>query len=143
MGTSCPNPRIVDFNPKSGPVEGGTTITITGTDLGVTFDGFIANSITIRGVPCTPTDRQSYIPGKQIRCITTQGVTTGPITVLVSLRSHPGKSDMQFIVVNPQVRQVIPTLGPMAGGSRLTVWGSNLNIGNLEDTTIIERHSVL
>ena len=136
VGTGCPDPVISDFNPKSGPVEGGTTITITGTDLGVTFDDFTANSITIGDAPCTPTDRESYIPGKQIRCITTQGVTTGPNALLVSLPSRPGTSDIQFILSNPQIRQVTPTFGPMAGGTQLTVWGSNLSIGNIEDTNI-------
>ena len=136
MGSSCPHPRIIDFNPKSGPVEGGTTITITGTDLGVTFDDFATDSIMIGRVSCTPTDRERYIPGEQIRCITTQEETTGSKTVLLSVLSRPGTTNTQFVFANPQIRQVTPTRGPMAGGTRLTVWGSNLSVGNVENTTI-------
>ena len=34
---SCPAAQITSVTPSSGPVEGGTTIAITGTDLGVTY----------------------------------------------------------------------------------------------------------
>ncbi len=35
---TCPNPEITHFTPKSGPWEGGTNVTITGINLGKTFD---------------------------------------------------------------------------------------------------------
>jgi len=35
---TCPNPEITHFSPKSGPWEGGTNVTITGINLGKTFD---------------------------------------------------------------------------------------------------------
>ena len=47
-------------NPNSGPYQGGTTITITGTDLGIVVQDII--SITIGGAPCT-IDSDSYLPG--------------------------------------------------------------------------------
>ena len=139
MSGSCPRPTITDFNPKSGSIEGGTTITIEGTNLGVTFDDFSANSITIGGVPCTPTDRDSYIPGRQIRCTTTNlsQVSTGQKTVLVFAPSGIGSTNTQFRVASPQIWGVVPVLGPVAGGTRMTVLGANLNVGNIEDTRII------
>lgn len=30
----CPDPQIISFEPASGPVEGGTQLTITGVNLG-------------------------------------------------------------------------------------------------------------
>ena len=47
-------------NPNSGPYQGGTTITITGTDLGVVVQDII--SVTIGGVPCM-VDSNNYQPG--------------------------------------------------------------------------------
>ena len=47
-------------NPTSGPYQGGTTITITGTNLGVVVQDII--SVTIGGVPCM-IDSNTYVPG--------------------------------------------------------------------------------
>ena len=46
-------------NPNSGPYQGGTTITITGTDLGVVVQDII--SATIGGAPCM-VDSDGYQP---------------------------------------------------------------------------------
>ena len=140
-GSQCPMPSITNFSPMSGPPEGGTAITIVGRELGVTFDDFTANSIMIAvedqtGVPCMPTDRESYVPGREIRCITTTGGTIGLNMIEISLSSRSGRSTSPFTVVSPQITGVVPSLGPQAGGTRLTVYGSDLNIGNIEDTRI-------
>ena len=47
-------------NPNSGPYQGGTSITINGTDLGVVFQDII--SVTIGETPCM-IDSNSYQPG--------------------------------------------------------------------------------
>ena len=134
---TCPSPTITDFNPKSGPIEGGTTITITGTDLGVTFEDFTNSSITIGGVPCTPTDRDSYIPGRQINCHTA-GFSSqmSAENIKVSLSSGQGLSEGQFTLSTPEIFDIFPSLGPVAGGTPLSVKGSYLNIGNTENTRI-------
>ena len=69
-GANCPGPMITDFNPKFGPPEGGTTITITGTDLGVSFSDFTApgSSITVGGATCAPANPENYMPGQRIDC---------------------------------------------------------------------------
>ena len=136
-GSDCTNPSIFDFNPKSGPPEGGTTIIITGTDLGVSFSDFTRNSIQVGGVNCTPTNPDNYIPGRRISCITTSsGGSTGAKTILITLPNGAGTSDMRFNIVSPQITRVFPPRGPQAGGTQLTVYGSDLNIGNTEDTRI-------
>ena len=139
-GTNCPPPTITDFTPKFGPPEGGTTITITGTDLGVSFSDFTApgSSITMGGVTCMPTNPDNYMPGQRIDCITTNsGGSTGSETIIITIPN--GRADSMntlFRVVSPQITRVVPSLGPQAGGTRLTVYGSDLNIGNIEDTRI-------
>ena len=48
------------MNPNSGPYQGGTDVTITGTDLGVVFEDII--NITIGGSLCRIYN-DSYQPG--------------------------------------------------------------------------------
>ena len=133
-GSSCPAPIIEDFNPKKGPIEGGTTITITGKELGITFDDFAPESIKVGNVLCTLVN-MSYVPGVQILC-TTGRLVTQTNTILISLHSNAITSSEHFVVATPKVFGVSPSLGPMAGGTRLIVWGENLDIGNQEDTRI-------
>uniref|UniRef100_A0A673ZN65 Plexin-B1 n=1 Tax=Salmo trutta TaxID=8032 RepID=A0A673ZN65_SALTR len=49
---SCPAPVIHFMEPISGPVDGGTVVTISGSNLGQKAED-IQNSVTIAGVPCT------------------------------------------------------------------------------------------
>ena len=138
-GSNCANPSISDFDPKSGPPDGGTTIIITGTDLGVVFSDFTSpgNSIRVGGVTCTPTNPDNYIPGRRISCTTTSsGGSTGAKTILITLPNGAGTSNTQFNVVSLQITRVFPPHGPQAGGTQLTVYGTDLNIGNTEETRI-------
>ena len=127
-------PTITDFFPKIGPPEGGTTIVITGTDLGVSFSDFAEDSIQVGGVNCTPADFDGYMPGQRISCTTTNsGVSTA---VMIMLSNGPARSVETFIRVSSEVTGVFPPHGPQAGGTNLTVYGTNLNIGNTENTRI-------
>jgi plexin A len=110
-----------------------------GTDLGISFNDFTApgSSIQVGGVACTPTDPDSYVPGRTVSCITTSsGGSTGPRTILITLPNGAGTSNTQFNIVSPEITGVFPSRGPQAGGTNLTVYGTNLNIGNTVNTTI-------
>jgi plexin A len=134
-GMQCPIPTITDFNPKFGPPEGGTTINITGTDLGVSFNDFVENSIQVGGVNCMPTNPDGYTSGRRISCTTTNsGMSTA---VEISLPNGNATSgETLFTRVSPRVTRVFPSRGPQAGGTNLIVYGTNLDIGNTEDTRI-------
>uniref|UniRef100_A0A8C3GRE7 Plexin-B1 n=1 Tax=Cairina moschata TaxID=8855 RepID=A0A8C3GRE7_CAIMO len=54
----CPAPLIHSVYPLSGPVEGGTRITITGSNLGQKHQD-IAETVTVAGIPCA-VDAQEY-----------------------------------------------------------------------------------
>ena len=139
VGSDCAGPSISDFNPKFGPPEGGTTITIAGTDLGISFNDFSApgSSIQVGGVTCTPTNPDSYVPGRMISCTTTSsGGSTGSEIINIELPNGHGMSTVRFTTVSPQITGVIPSRGPQAGGTQLTVYGTDLNIGNTENTRI-------
>uniref|UniRef100_A0A673CGZ9 Plexin-B1 n=1 Tax=Sphaeramia orbicularis TaxID=375764 RepID=A0A673CGZ9_9TELE len=49
---TCPAPVIHFLDPVSGPVEGGTVLTISGSNLGQRAED-IQNSVTVAGIPCS------------------------------------------------------------------------------------------
>uniref|UniRef100_A0A674P295 Plexin b2b n=1 Tax=Takifugu rubripes TaxID=31033 RepID=A0A674P295_TAKRU len=49
--TECPNPQITDIIPRFGPMGGGISITILGSNLGIHSDDI--KSISVVGEPCT------------------------------------------------------------------------------------------
>lgn len=138
----CDDPAITDFDPKNGPPQGGTTITITGTNLGQQFTDIL--SITIGSRLCIAI-AESYVTGTQVQCTVS---TSGPsqndaiaITVSSSDGNKMGTSGVQYEFLTPSISSVSPSLGPRSGGTRITITGSNLNIGNTEQTRIILRES--
>ena len=60
---SCPKPKVTKISPKKGPVEGGTRVTIVGSDLGVRFSDI--SSVTIGGIECRLREEE-YSPGKTL-----------------------------------------------------------------------------
>ena len=137
--SGCPTATITSVLPASGPPEGGTTVTITGTDLGVTYAD-IVNNVMISSSPCI-TQEDGYTPGRQIICETT-AFTSGPgpkdiiITVQRGTSSDTVVGGSLFTVVAPTVTGVEPSFGPMSGGTSITIRGTGLNISNVEDTRV-------
>ncbi len=135
-GQQCPAPDITNFSPQSGPPGGGTTITITGRNLGVTFSDFTANSITLRRAPntmfpCTPIS-DDYVAGVTVKC-RTNPIPAETYSLVIDLpRSSGSRVGMasSFEVLTPTVSGASPLFGPIAGGTVLTITGTNLNIGN-------------
>ena len=134
QGDNCPDPVITSFTPTSGLPEGGTTITIQGSDLGVVFQDITDGSITISGAPCTPI-AESYMTAVSVQCETTGGVSTGTIRIQLG-GGRFGESLQEFTVVFPAIAAVEPAFGPMAGGSQVKVQGANLDAGNSGETTV-------
>ena len=133
-GVQCPGQMITGFSPPSGPPSGGTVITITGSDLGVTIDDFDPpGGITVGGVACTPL-AEGYEQGRRVRCRTGANLPEGAQEVVVSLLRSSGVNEESatesFMVVLPTVSSVEPEFGPSAGGSQLTIRGTGLDISN-------------
>ncbi len=55
--TNCPRPRIDVISPLAGPLEGGTLVTIEGSDLGRRRED-VEGKISIAGLPCALTQYQ-------------------------------------------------------------------------------------
>ena len=132
-GTQCPAPSIAMIQPQTGPPQGGTIITITGRNLGVTFSDFTANSITLtsgsNSVQCTP-NSDGYMSGREVRC-RMNVVQDGSYTLAINIPSGMGTyNDGTFVVSLPTVTGATPLQGPIAGGTRVTISGTDLDIGN-------------
>ncbi|KAM5279662.1 plexin-D1 [Ctenodactylus gundi] len=124
---TCPAPEIRAIEPQSGPLDGGTLLTIRGRNLGRRLSD-VAHGVWVGGVACALlADR--YRVSEEIVCVT--GPAPGPFTdVVVVNASREGTSRERFSYVLPQVYSLKPAMGPKAGGTRLTIRGSDLHVGS-------------
>ncbi len=122
-----------------GPVEGGTAITVVGTNLGVTFADIQSATLTLGNGDCTPINTD-YMPGTQFVCLTTRFGSTGSNLFTMTLYNGTQTANTvnadPFMAVNPIVSSVTPTFGPIAGGTTLTVRGTELRAGNYGNTRV-------
>jgi hypothetical protein len=121
-----PPPTVSTISPSSGPITGGTTITINGS-------GFApppgATTVEVGGTPATDVSCTS-----STRCTAvTPAHAAGPAQVVVTTASGPSTPAMVGAGVFtylagpvPVVSSVSPASGSTAGGNVLTINGSNL-----------------
>ncbi|XP_077567902.1 plexin-B1 isoform X3 [Stigmatopora nigra] len=132
---TCPAPVIHSIEPLSGLLEGGTLVTITGSNLGQKAED-ILNSVSVAGVPC-PVIRSLYEVSSRIVCRTkaSVGETVGHVSVTVS-DGQFGLSRQTFSFQDPFIMGVLPERGPKAGGTSLTISGRKLLTGRPSDLTV-------
>ncbi len=120
-----------------GPVEGGTAITVMGTDLvGTGFADIHNITLTLGGVACSPLST-GYTPWYQFVCETTNFVTEGLKNFSLTIGSRVATVNASsFTAIDPTVISVTPTFGPIAGGTTVVVRGTGLDVGNQEDTKV-------
>ncbi|XP_073324137.1 plexin-B1 [Pagrus major] len=132
---TCPAPVIHSIEPLSGLLEGGTMVTISGSNLGQKAED-ILNSVMVARVPCTVIP-SLYEVSSRIVCRTkaSGGEKEGQVSVEVS-GGEFGLSSQTFSYQDPFVMGVTPERGPKAGGTSLTITGRNLLTGRPSDLTI-------
>ena len=118
-----PAPTISSVLPNSGPVIGGTVVTITGTD-------FQSGATVTFGQ--SPAAAVVFNSATQLKA-TTPAHAAGPVDVIVR------NPDTQSATVSggftyqpvpaPTIISLLPTSGPEAGGTLVTVWGTNFLAG--------------
>jgi parallel beta-helix repeat protein len=115
--TYIPAPTVTGISPSSGPVAGGTTVTITGTSLANASVKFGTKTATIQSNTAT-----------QIVVLSPAGVAgTVDVTVTNANGVSVTSTADQFTYVGvPTVTAISPTLGPAAGGTSVTITGANL-----------------
>ncbi|MEO5822775.1 MAG: IPT/TIG domain-containing protein, partial [Vicinamibacteraceae bacterium] len=112
-------PTLTSIAPTSGPMSGGTVITLNGTNLAS------GATVTVNGVAATAV---TFLSAAQVRATTPAG-TAGARTVVITM---PGgqtaslASAFTYIAPPPPptVTSASPTSGPTAGGTTITVTGA-------------------
>jgi IPT/TIG domain/Dockerin type I domain len=109
-------PTITNINPTSGTTAGGTALTITGTNLSgatVTIGG---SSATVTGTTATTAT------------FTTPAHAAGAVDVTVTTAGGSATSTNGYTyVAAPTITNINPTSGTTAGGTALTITGTNLS----------------
>jgi IPT/TIG domain-containing protein/lectin family protein/putative Ig domain-containing protein len=117
------SPVISSMSPSSGPTSGGTAVTISGSNFQagatVTFGGVEASSVTV-------------FSSSQIRALT-PGHIAGNVDVIVQAngQSSSSSADFTYSALTPAISSVSPNSGPTAGGTTVTISGSNFLAGAL------------
>ncbi len=114
--TYIPAPVVTSVSPTSGPTAGGTTVTITGTNLG-----------TVNDVEFGAANAASFssLSNTSISAVTPAG--TGSVTIRVSTAGGTHDSSVTFTYVPPPTISAInPNQGPAKGGTQVSIVGTNL-----------------
>ncbi len=114
-------PTVSSVSPGMGPITGGQSVTLVGTDLvgvtSVTFDGYAAGDLAMVGGS----------GGTQFTC-TTPAHDSGLVTVQVNAAGGSSTAvDNYTYVVVPVVSGVSPNAGPISGGQLVTITGSGFD----------------
>lgn len=144
----CPSIGIASFDPEYGPWAGGTTVRI-----GIRNHALVSEDklmkVTISGSRCLlPTTSKD---GETVTCTISPKNSSilddGPVEVtyvsgvdklLPALRL---RSEQPFYFVEPEITNVRPACGSVAGGTKLTIRGNFLNAGNSLEVFIRENVS--
>ncbi|MFJ1270227.1 IPT/TIG domain-containing protein, partial [Legionella lytica] len=130
-------PSISGVTPNTGPVAGGTTITISGTGFTptttVTVDGLAATSITVNSATSLTASTPAYV--------------SGPLAANVVVSNEVGSTTLAggftYQASSPTLISITPNQGSLAGGTSVTVVGTNftptttLTIGGVAATSVV------
>src|SRR3984893_1307943 len=124
-GTPPAAPTVSNVNPATGPASGGTTVTITGTNFAagdtVAFGGSAATGVTVNSAT-------------SITATSPAGSGTVDVTVTGPGGTSATSSADQFTYgpppSAPTVSAVSPASGPVAGGTAVTITGTNFAAGD-------------
>ncbi|XP_028680626.2 plexin-D1 isoform X1 [Erpetoichthys calabaricus] len=122
---TCSPPEIRKILPLNGPLEGGTLVTIQGRNLGRRFSDV---TVVIGEVKCQLLPER-YIVSEEIIC-ETAAVTKEFSDVVTVKAPAEGKSREKFSYVIPTVQSIKPDFGPKAGGTKVVIGGTYLDVGS-------------
>jgi hypothetical protein len=121
-GPPPPAPAVASVSPSSGPMAGGTSVTITGTSLtgasSVQFGSAAASSFTVNsGTSMTATSPPGQVGAADVT-VTTPGGTSA---------DNPGDVFTYTSPAPPTVTNVSPASGPNTGGATVTITGTGFS----------------
>lgn len=115
----APTTTLTTVAPATGPLAGGTAVTLTGTGFAapasVTFNGVAATNVVV-------------VSATSITCVAPRGVYPGVVGVVVTVPagfSHLSGS-FTYSAAAPTLTGCTPAVGPIAGGTNVTLTGTGL-----------------
>lgn len=118
---------VTSISPNSGPLAGGTLVTITGTGFSG-GSGNTAPSVTFGGAAAANVNLAS---STQITATTPRG-TAGAVNVVVTISGGQSATLTQgyrYVSNAPTVTGISPSSGTSSGGTVVTIAGSNFDAG--------------
>ncbi|GAA3803410.1 IPT/TIG domain-containing protein [Streptomyces phyllanthi] len=110
-------PSLSTLTPSQGPTSGGTTVTLTGTNLtgatAVRFDGIAAASFTVNSATQITAVAPPHAAGAAQVTVTTSGGTSNALS-------------FTYVAV-PSLTGLVPNQGPVSGGTTVTLTGVNFS----------------
>jgi hypothetical protein len=132
--TTAPAPVVSGVSPTTGSVSGGQTNTVSGSNFqnGAT--------VTFGGLNCPAT----FVNSNTLTCVTpAEGVGTVDVTVTNPDTQVGTLASSYTYMNNPTVNVANPSMGPLAGGTSITVTGSgfltgsNVWVGGVTCTSVV------
>ncbi|MDK2856404.1 MAG: hypothetical protein PWQ41_526 [Bacillota bacterium] len=119
-------PQIEALSPAQGQASGGTPVVLTGSDFAqgakVFFDG-------------NPAQKVTWLSGTALLAITPAGPADRAVDVTVlnpdgaSYTKEKGFTYVPDPALQPRITAVIPNQGPVTGGTKVDIWGTNFREG--------------
>lgn len=147
-GEQCPGPELFLLSPTSGPPEGGTIITLEGSNLGTSVED-LRGRIKIGGQDCKVLNLRNAV---EATCVVPPQADPRQNNVTVILlptnrRRLSAINRLHFHYLDYSLTDFTPTKGAASGGSLVRISGTNLNIGTRVQAffdevpcTVDERH---
>ncbi|XP_041853030.1 plexin-B2b [Melanotaenia boesemani] len=132
----CPNPEITSITPIFGPMLGGISITIRGSNLGIHKEDI--KRITVVGEPCIHQE-EKYSVSTSVVCETSRIDPKKTHWGQVEVEVNGGKKGIYpiyFTYRDPIPDLVTPSRGPKAGGTLITISGKFLDTGSKDDVQV-------
>ena len=119
-GLRVTTPTVNSVSPNNGPATGGTAVTIAGANYAV------GATVTIGGTAAT----NVVVVNSTTITATTPAHAAGAATVTVTVNSQSGSQTNGFTyITTPTVSSVSPNSGSTAGGTAVTITGTNFAAG--------------
>ncbi|XP_062439111.1 plexin-B2 isoform X2 [Rhea pennata] len=133
---TCPHPEITHIEPKTGPLSGGILLTIMGSNLGIKAED--VKNIIVVDQECLFKE-EFYSVSTRIVCQVGRMTEPKQGQIEVNINGKLGKSpsDVKFTYQEPHPSGISPERGPQAGGTTLTITGTNLATGSKKDVHVL------
>ncbi|CAG0962761.1 hypothetical protein PLCT2_00852 [Planctomycetaceae bacterium] len=119
-GAAAFPPTLSSVTPSSGPIAGGTNVTLTGTNFtgatSVTFGGTAATTFTVVSATSITATTPAHAAGAVSVVVTTPGGSNAPTALFTYTASAA-----------PTVTGVTPATGPTTGGTSVTITGTDFS----------------